>query len=178
MPWGMNPLDLAYEVIIPACRNLKALSLDAVALLMGTCANESNLGNKLSQEELGYWSNKGVRKGGLGIFQMEKPTHDDLCIVYLKNNPFLQSVFLQYYHEFNSNFLITDLMYAAMFSRLQYMRRRDPLPEWENAQAVAAYYKQFYNSGDGAATMDRFVSVYTPLMPIIKTLDLTIQAQG
>jgi hypothetical protein len=115
----------------------------AVNLLLGTAAQESRFGT--------YFRQCG---GGpaLSPFQIEPKTFEWLQEKY--HNDF---VILRYTH---SNMLETNLDLSILVARLRYRAVPKPLPPADSVTALAAYYKKFYNSPLGKATVTQFIDNY------------------
>lgn len=163
---ALNMIDknqLRELVVVPTLMDMheKAqlpYSEEAVDLLMGTAAAESNMGSYIAQ------------KGGgpaLGIFQMEPPTEQDIWDNYLKYNDTLRMYVIQSHGQPGAEELIWNLRYGVVMARLHYYRVADPLPSKDNFRtnadyvgALAAYWKQHYNTPDGAGTHKHFLNSY------------------
>lgn len=117
----------------------------AAVLLLGTALHESNGGTYMAQE------------GGpaLGAWQMEPFTHDDCWQNFLQYQPVLAAAVRQFQVQgAGSAQLAWNLAYACAMARVKYLRAPPPLPSAEDAEGMAAYYKQYYNSELGAAVVD------------------------
>ncbi len=132
-------------------------SKSAVNLLLGTAAAESNLGEYLHQLNGGP---------ALGIYQMEPRTHCDIYMNYLlyhhelryKINKLLVSVFNK-----RKN-LIFNLAYATAISRVHYYRVSESLPEHDDIDGLANYWKKYYNTEKGKGTVEKFIDKYNNLV--------------
>lgn len=143
--------------IRPALVSIGLWSLAAEELLLGTAMQESRLTHRT---QLG---------GGpaLGLFQMEPATHDDIWTNFLKYRNALGK-------------LITDLRtatpvdalgqlrqndrYAAGMARVHYKRASGPLPAAGDTDAMAAYWKKYYNTPSGAGKQEHYVKLWTSVM--------------
>jgi len=114
----------------------------AVELLMGTAAQESGFGVYLRQVGGGP---------ALGVFQMEPVTFEDLKKRFGAKYPELI--------ERDVAELEWDLRLSIIMARLKYRSIRAPLPD-NNVHALADYYKHFYNTPLGAATVGEFIANY------------------
>jgi hypothetical protein len=114
-------------------------SQEAVDLLLGTAAQESQFGTYLRQ--LG---------GGpaLGAFQVELVTFDDLQFRYANWVPFV----LQDRHHKE---LEWDLKLGIIVARLKYYSCPGPVPLTLRGQA--RYWKKYYNTEAGAGTVDEYL---------------------
>ena len=130
------------ELIENALKEYGLYSENAVNLLLGTAAQESKFGFYLRQ--LG---------GGpaRGIFQMEEPTFDWLKGKYGERYG-LEDV------EFKD--LVWNLKAAAVFCRLRYLVDSLPLPDLNDIQGMARYWKRVYNTHKGKGTAAEFILNY------------------
>lgn len=123
------------------------VSESAVRLLLGTAAHESHFGTFLRQ-----------RGGGpaLGVFQMEPATFNwlrDKFVIHSKDScPELAGR--------EAEELEWDLQLSILMARLRYRAVSAPLPEARSVQALAAYWKQHYNTPLGAGTVEEFQENY------------------
>jgi hypothetical protein len=140
-------------VIQPILQKTSLYSIQAEQLLLGTCAAESAMGSCLRQ----------IGGPALGIFQMEVPTHDDIYTNYLNYNESLKIRLLKAceYTSRPSNYaLIQNLAYAALMARIKYYRCPNQLPEKDDIDAMAEYWKINYNSIMGRGTVQHFKAAY------------------
>lgn len=143
----MNKKQLR-DLIISVLRELDLYSDDAVNLLMGTAAQESNLGKY--RKQIG---------GGpaLGIFQMEPSTFDDIRKNFLRFKPEL-AVKIERIGRI-SRFYAPDLenndRLAICMTRIHYLRVKEPIPN--NLEGWAKYWKRYYNTNLGKGTEDEFI---------------------
>ncbi len=137
------------EIILPEMN-----SPEAVELLMMTAAQESFCGTYLQQLHGGP---------ALGIFQMEPVTYRCLFNNYLQYDPEiihrLESFFTV--HEGNFNIQMRgDIPYQIVIARLNYRRKPGNIPKaWETLQ-LAEYYKKYWNTHLGAATIPEVLHNY------------------
>lgn len=152
-----NPQGFVSDVITPA---LTALGLDqnlsaATELLLGTALQESGLVHR-------------VQLGGgpaRGLFQMEPNTHDDIWANFLKFRPPLAEKVGTFLggNAPNSQLLTNNDAYAAAMARIHYYRMgqivgRTPIPGQGDIPGMAAYWKAYYNTGQGAGSPAQFVA--------------------
>jgi hypothetical protein len=112
----------------------------AVNLLLGTAAQETGFGTYLRQSN----------GPALGVFQMEPQTFD-----------WLQGKYGDYYPKITqASFeqLEWDLWLAIIMARLRYRVVRAPLPEADDLEGMAAYWKQWYNTPAGRGTEKQFIT--------------------
>ena len=122
----------------------------AIELLMGTAAAESALGTYL------YQFNNGP---AMGPFQMERKTHIWLWD-YLQRRPriatYIQKV-CPYPNDYKLRF---DLGYQIVMTRLKYWTIPESLPDPKDIEAMARYWKKYYNTSEGKGTIGSFVNCY------------------
>lgn len=118
------------------------VSDSAVNLLLGTCAVESDFGTYLRQN------------GGpaVGVFQMEPATFNWLRDAFKGKYPWLA--------DCSANEMMGDLCLAAIMARLRYRVVKEPLPLPGDVPALAAYWKQHYNTPLGKGTIEKFCDAY------------------
>lgn len=146
-----GPSDFLDQVIRPA---LTAIGLDSSAaeqLLLATALQESDLRNT-------------VQMGGgpaLGYFQMEPATHDDVWANFLRYRVALADNVraLAGIGEGtpSATLLATQHRYAAAMTRVHYLRVPAPMPAAGDAAAMAAYWKNHYNTAGGAGSTAQFM---------------------
>ena len=97
----------------------------------------------------------------LGYWQMEPATHDDCWESYLRY-PVRYNLATKIKSLLNgdppvANAMVTNPHYAAAMCRIRYLRVHEPLPNYGDVHAYAAYWKQFYNTPLGAGTIQEFI---------------------
>lgn len=114
----------------------------AVRLLLMICAHESG----------GFTYCK--QRGGpaLGLFQMEPPTFDHVTN-YLKRSGRFPAV-----RPLPVERLVIDVEYAAAIARVYLWTFPEPLPVADDLEGLARYAKKYWNTADGAATADKYLS--------------------
>lgn len=131
--------------------NEKLYNENAVELLMLTAAQETHLGRYLEQ-------NKGPAEG---VFQIEPNTLQDIKDNFLKYNPKLWEAVkafdtgLDDHDDLNGN-----LLFQIVIARLVYYRASDPLPDRNNLESVAKYWKKHYNTTAGKGTVAEAMANY------------------
>lgn len=144
-------MDSIKNLITETLTELDLYSDDARDLLLGTCAQESAFGKY--RKQLG---------GGpaLGIFQMEPNTFNDIVNNYLKYKPELRQKVLEVAstNDFRAAELVNNDKLACAMARVHYLRVPKAIPHGLEEQA--AYYKQYYNTPLGAATVDEYIKNY------------------
>lgn len=127
-------------------------SADAVELLMMTAAQETLLGMYLKQ----------IKGPAMGIFQIEPATHSDLYSNYLVNHPQLKDAVDEFYATgggFEEN-MTGNLLYQIAIARAFYYRVPKALPPHTDADAMARYYKKYWNTYLGKATIEEAKTRY------------------
>lgn len=145
--------DLAQYVIRPVLKVVNLYSMEAEQLLLGTAAVESLLGSYLHQSE----------GPALGIYQMEPETHHDIYANYLNARPELKNAILQacdYPAIPSDSALLSNLAYASLMTRIKYLRCSDTLPGVNKIYDMSKYWKENYNTCNGAGEASNFVSNY------------------
>lgn len=155
----MNFEQLLEYVVKPANHLLGVDSLAAQQLVIGTAAVESG-GEYIRQ------LNNGPARG---FFQMEPNTHKDIWINYLayrdKYREVAESLLSasESYYAFDvieNQSLTSNLLYQAVMCRIHYLRQSEPLPPANDLNALAAYWKQHYNTPAGKGTEQKFIDAF------------------
>lgn len=152
----MDVKQLKDLVIVPSLYAIQMYSPAAVSLILGTCAQESAMGTYLCQLGIGL-------RGGLGIYQMEQRTYLDIWDKVIEANKVLKArmiLYLGYKSRPSANRLITDLGLATIMCRLHYSRFSEPIPKDGDILGLAEYYKKWYNTQNGSATVEQFMENY------------------
>ncbi|MBF0131810.1 MAG: hypothetical protein HQL75_04380 [Magnetococcales bacterium] len=147
---GIHPRHLVECVIQPALQFLNMEGTAVERLLLGTAIQESGCGLYLRQRSHGP---------ALGIFQMEAATHDDIWHNWLHWQIPIRDKVLGYLgrqEQPDASRLVTDLLYAAMMCRLHYRRVASPLPDADDLEGLANYWKRYYNTPQGHGTTQAF----------------------
>jgi hypothetical protein len=118
-------------------------------LLMGTAAQESRLGKYIAQ----------ISGPAKGIFQMEPATEKDLWNYISRKD--LTDLVGSTSGVFAPNLLHLEgnLIYQIVIARIFYRRVKEAIPEGLVPQAK--YYKKYWNTELGKATVDQYVKNYT-----------------
>ena len=139
-------LDLVHRTLHGIVKH----SPEAVALLMGTCAQESHLGTYIRQ----------IEGPARGIMQMEPATEKDIWENYLEFNPVSASYLTSETGVDcpDPEALESNLAYSIAMARMHYLRVPGAIPVTIEGQA--AYWKQFYNTIYGAGTEEEYLENY------------------
>lgn len=145
---------------------------NAEEILVATMAHET-LGCKyiIQQGKSGiFW------KGGLGPFQMEGATHDNVVSRYLPEEegqpkkgrlPIKKSQVMSFFNFKDypdSTEMVYNLRYATLMARLNYWLKPGSLPQYDDMDGVYNYYKKNWNTELGSATKDSFLRNYREFM--------------
>ncbi|WP_417830438.1 hypothetical protein [Thalassospira sp.] len=158
----IDPTQLRTLVVKPVLLSLGLPSSEvAENLIMGTAAHESHLGDYIEQVGGGP---------ALGIFQMEPATLNDCYENYLDYRADLKAKvdgFLAAQPATpdgspdKQQQLATNLAYATAMCRIRYYRAPAAMPSDPNdVNALGTYWKQYYNTPQGAGTVEQFVADY------------------
>lgn len=151
----INVQHLKTEIIRPVLASLNMYSEAAVNLMVGTALVESELQHL-----------KQIEGPALGIYQVEPFTHDDCWRNYLAHNNDIASVIRNYAgYRFKGTAIpaaemIGNLYYATCIARIKYWRDPKPLPDSDNIEELALYWKRVYNSAQGKGDPGRFLKLY------------------
>lgn len=134
-------------------------SKDAVELLMLTAAQETHLGRYLKQ----------IKGPALGIFQIEPATLADLITNYLmyrgKLGKIVQSLYVKGLGMAGTADSVGlnmqgNLILQVVIARLIYRRVPEPLPDNRSHEAMAQYWKKYWNTSLGRGTVEEAVQNY------------------
>ena len=150
----VNANHLRNYVVKVALDHIGLYSKAAENLIMGTGAQESHL-SYLKQ----------IKGPAVGLFQMEPATYKDIWDNYLAHKPELADLLRslagvkpgQIPHV---NMMMGNLYYAAAMCRVYYLRKPEPLPDADDVDGMAAYWKKYYNTHLGKGTEEEFVRNY------------------
>ena len=140
------------RLIIVTLKGIGLHSTNAVELIMGTFAQESNF--------------KYVRQIGggpaLGYGQMEPVTFNDIVINFLRHKPELMGKIMKISGvlTLEPDMLLENKTLMICMTRIHYLRISAPLPSYKDVWAMAEYWKQWYNTPAGKGTIKEFVENY------------------
>jgi hypothetical protein len=152
-------------------------SIDARELLILTCATETGGGEYVRQ--IGFEENDSL--GGFGIFQMEIATEMDIYDnflntrdkVMLRNKILrLHVTSLEVLKDMPNYSLEYDLGYQIAIARAHYFRFSEKLPDRHNIKGMAEYYKKYWNTVAGKATIEDAITDYEGLKKIMPQKDI------
>lgn len=147
---SINAQQLRELIVRPVLQQIGWWTQAAENLLMGTAAQESQMGTYIHQ----------INGPALGIYQIEPATHQDIWTNYLSYKVGLSIKVAQYGKSKDDNQLIWNLAYSTAIARLIYARDNDELPDADDIQGLARYYKLNYNTHRGDATVQQFIDNY------------------
>jgi hypothetical protein len=124
-------------------------SQEAEDLLMGTAAQESCLGKYIAQ----------INGPAKGVFQMEPATETDLWDYIVRKDLVDLIGIISGVFSPNPMHLEGNLIYQIIMARIFYRRIKEAIPEGLVLQAK--YYKKYWNTELGKATVDQYVRNYT-----------------
>lgn len=124
-------------------------SENAVELLMLTAAQESHLRTHIRQ----------INGPARGIFQMEPATERDIYLNHLAYHPALAKKIADLKWSAKIDNLEANLAYQIAMARVHYYRVAEALPE-KDYLMMAVYYKKYYNTSKGKATIQEAVNNY------------------
>lgn len=154
----LSAKDLREYIVRPVLQYLDPeipYSKAAEDLLMGTAAQESRL-MYLDQLTPGPGP-------AYGLFQMEKATADWLWNDYIQKDPILKGKFeslLADHPVSRMDQMRCNMMFAAAMARMRYKVIKEPIPASGSLEDLAAYYKKYYNTYKGKATVGEFIQNY------------------
>jgi hypothetical protein len=125
-------------------------SVEAVELLLGTCAVESRFGHYFKQ-----------KKGpALGFFQIEPATLIDIWEHYLYYKDELSYRIKQVCGVGESDMFSceTNIAYQICMARVYYLRQKGVIPVELKGQAE--YWKKYYNTYLGKGTVEKYIDNY------------------
>lgn len=142
---GLDLASVKDLVIMPALQTLGLMSPAALNLVTGTGLVES-----------GYiWLKQTGGGPALGPWQMEPATEQDIWGNWLKYQPGYEGMVRKLLVPGpTTSQLVWNLQYAAAMCRIKYLRAEPPLPAYDDAEGLATYWKNFYNTALGAGSVD------------------------
>jgi len=156
---GILAKELIENIIRPALIGIGMSRPEAEQLLVGTCAQESQMGTYLKQD-LGP---------ALGLWQIEPKTHKDIWDNYLRFRPELATSIITTCGMSKpmtscsppDESLVYNLRYACLIARVKYLRDKAEIPLLDNIEAQAHLWKNVYNSVCGKGDVSAYLINYT-----------------
>lgn len=147
----MNAKQLREYVIKPVLTKLNAWTPESEDLVLGTACQESFCGKYVRQ--IGC---EGA-VGAFGIWQMELATARDIYDNYLRYKPELRNAVDSFKSPNQSitDALMLNIGYACAMCRVHYLRQPGAIPK--DLLGQAQYYKKYYNTPLGKATVEQYI---------------------
>jgi len=145
--------QLRIEVIKPVLMTINLYTPNAEELIIGTAAQESNMGTYIRQ----------LSGPANGIYQCEQKTYDSIWNKYISNSRAMQLKVLPLIGITTKPpfiRLISDLNLATIICRLHYWDIKVTLPDKDNVIAMGEYWDKYYNRNPIKGTVDQFVDNY------------------
>lgn len=157
----LNNLQLRKLIIQPVLKTVFTYDQKSEDLLVGTVAQESRGGSFLFQQGTNPDLFESLQKNilAVGIYQMEPKTHDDLWKNYLNSHKELSAKIISFCkipENPTADIMLYNLYYATAMARTHYLRVKDPIPDTLLLQAQ--YYKKYYNTSGGSATVTEYIN--------------------
>ncbi len=134
----LNVAQFREYIVQPTLIRLGLHSLSAEQLLIGTALTESGL--KFLHQVGGGPAQ--------GVYQMEPDTEQDIWDNYLVYRNSLAKRISGIMSGMPNN-LIGNLYYATAMCRIHYLRVKEKLPDADNIEDMANYWKKHYNTPEG-----------------------------
>ncbi|MDB4725963.1 hypothetical protein OAF54_00910 [bacterium] len=140
---------------------VKFTGLAAERLLIGTMLTESG-GRFIDQKQKA----NDLLGPAVGLWQMERKTHDDIWDNYLNFRADLHQRISHLKVDWPTAFehLAGNNFYACAMARLKYWRVKPPLPDADDLEGLANYWKYSYNTSQGKGTVEDFMTKAKPIM--------------
>lgn len=165
---GIYAKDLRELVVRPTLLQLNEWSPAAENLLLGTAAQESQLGFRMHSNNA----------DGAGLYRISEATHIQVWDKFLVTDPELASrvrglASQQQFLKFPHCELITNLGYATGIAWMIYKRNNIQLPSENDIASLASCWQMFYNNRDSNQPTltsvsnidtDKFISNYRKLV--------------
>ena len=166
----MNLKQFNLFVLQPTLSDLGMDGIAATRLMLGTLAHESK-GESLDQIT---GPNDTTLGPAYGFFQIEPATHDDLYKNFLIYRSDLMAKILDYRARNPTPYvqLATNLVYTTAIARLIYYRQPNALPDADDIQGLAKYWKDHYNTASGKGTEAAWLyDYYNKALPALKAIN-------
>ncbi len=154
---GINYMHFLIHIIRPSLKCIGIYSKNAEMLLLGTAVHESCCGHYIKQ----------IQGPALGVYQIEPNTHQDVWTNFINYRTTLRTKIIELYPNLstsiNDDILVYDLRYATIIARLIYIRAKGALPNHDDLNGQAQYWKQHYNTKKGKGTVSAYISSFNRL---------------
>ena len=133
---------------------------NAVNLLLGTAAVESNFGTYVRQ----------IKGPAVSVFQIEPFTERDMWENYIVHKQDIKNQLSRIYHATGPDpeRLVTDLGLAIVMARLYYLRKPSMLPQADDLIGLAEYWKREYNTYKGKGTVEKFIEKWRQYVDCVR----------
>jgi len=152
----MKARQLQLFIVRPVLEYLgpKFMGLAAERLVVGTALAETH-GDGLDQIT---GPNDETMGPAFGLWQIEPGTEQDVWENFLRFEPVLDDQLKGFLSVWpgSTEQLVGNLNYAAAMCRLIYYRDKEPLPDADDLEGLAKYYKRIFNTDKGKATIGGF----------------------
>ena len=157
---GIDPNDFRTYVIKPA------LGVLGVAF-GGDAAEELLLGTALQESQCGRWLKQLGGGPAVSPFGIEPATHDDIWKNFLAFRAGLAASVMSLRIPGLGPLaqLAGNPIYACAIARMKYVRAPGQLPSAGDLPGQAAYYKAYYNTADGAASVGTYIANWRAAFP-------------
>lgn len=151
----INVEQFVQYVIRPTLIEMGKYSESAENLLIGTAVQESKL-EYLHQ----------INGPAISIYQIEPNTYNDMWANYINHRSELSTLLRQIagYKYRTTNIpareMYGNLFYATAMCRVHYLRVKQSLPQHDDLEKIGVYYKKYYNTKSGKATVAQFLENY------------------
>lgn len=170
---GLDPHHLIEEIIEPVLRRMGMHSPAAVNLMFGTAVQESRL----------TWLCQLGGGPARGIYQIEPATAKDIVTRYAGQRPHIRARIGAALHgllppdvAWDENWteaddaalefrLVSDLAFQTAIARVRYWMVPLPLPDPDDVEGLAHYWKSNFNTPAGHGTVGQFVLNYRETSP-------------
>lgn len=144
MEYGLDVEQFREHIVVPTLQVLELLSYEAACLVLGTALHESHL-KYIDQLNDGP---------AVGLYQMEKPTYEDIWTNFLSYHPTLAASVKKFaIGEPSFQQMEGNLYLATAMCRVHYFRVKDALPQ--SPLGMSSYWKIHYNTNLGKGTIQQ-----------------------
>ncbi len=153
----INSIQLKEIIIKPALNAIGLCSDSSINLLLGTAAQETNLGRYLVQTNIDPYL------GGIGLYQMEAKTYEYIWEKHVNRSIHMRAkvrLYLGYEGRPMAARMASDMGLATIMARLNYANVLERLPDAKDVKALARYWKIYWNTMAGKGTEDQFIDHY------------------
>jgi len=140
-------------IIKPSLLALNMYSDSALNLMLGTYAVESDFCSFPTQ----------INGPALSWLGIERETHDFITLKYLSTRYTIRNNLITFCNLPalpSFEYVLVNAHYSCMISRLKYYMNKEELPNPNDIEGLAHYWKKYYNSVNGKGTVDVFLEKY------------------